>query len=235
MDINKIINTYWYVDEDTEFKPVEQSLISKKEKELEVSLPSELIQILEISNTGEPAYSLYHEDEFIDTPDIDYIESYELTRHDDSDLGKFCVEWEMPEKLLLLSNESPHYMYALDYRETNENPPLIAVNDGQIEHIANTFRDYLLMLKKREQPDIDPVNKIIASGSIDAISEMVSNIGIDWKNEYGHSLCQLAAAMGANDSLKYLVSLGADIIDAEKFAEMNDRKKTVELINKLTI
>ncbi|MFF2288694.1 SMI1/KNR4 family protein [Peribacillus butanolivorans] len=132
----------WDQNEDGSSKPVTDSEIAEFEEQLNIKLPSTYLELLRIQNGGYITYNAFKNDTLENGIMIDHIYGIggELSILDSTYLIK---EWELPEKLVLFAGDG-HTWFAMDYRKTDENPPIIYIEvDEEIIDIASGFKTFL--------------------------------------------------------------------------------------------
>lgn len=147
----------WQEDEDCNLEPITNEMVEKAEKELKVKLPESYINLLKEQNGGYICYDSYPTviptswaDDHIN---IDYIRG--IGGEESILESEYLIEeWELPKKIVLISGDG-HTWIAFDYRNTNENPPIILIdNDGEdIIELAPSFELFLngLMVWKEDE------------------------------------------------------------------------------------
>jgi SMI1-KNR4 cell-wall len=118
-------------------------MIDKAEAELGVKLPVAYIALLRTQNGGYINFEGYPA-----PPDsgqtlimVDHIMGIGAEM-DILDSKWLCIEWHMPEQLVLLSGDG-HWWVALDYREcgTSDEPPIVYI-DNESATPVNPDKDY---------------------------------------------------------------------------------------------
>lgn len=144
----------WQVDEEYSFKPITTEMVEKAEEELKVKLPESYISLLKEQNGGYISYDSFPTnfptswaDDHIN---IDYIRG---VGGEESILeSEYLIEeWGLPKKVVLISGDG-HTWIAFDYRNTDENPPIILIDhDGEeITELAPDFESFLNELTNLE-------------------------------------------------------------------------------------
>ncbi|MCM3791516.1 SMI1/KNR4 family protein [Domibacillus indicus] len=147
--MNKMI---WAKDEDDlTLQPLTEEMIRYAEKELDVTLPEAYINMLKEKNGGymEPAsYPTKVPTSWADDHiQIDYMKGIGEA---EGILESFYLieEWDLPDRVVLLSGDG-HTWIALDYRNTDQEPPVIYIDteDEQIFQLAPNFAAFVDGLK----------------------------------------------------------------------------------------
>ncbi|GGA74786.1 SMI1/KNR4 family protein [Oceanobacillus caeni] len=144
----------WQVDEEYSFKPITTEMVEKAEEELKVKLPESYISLLKEQNGGYISYDSFPTnfptswaDDHIN---IDYIRG--IGGEESILESEYLIEeWGLPKKVVLISGDG-HTWIAFDYRNTDENPPIILIDhDGEeITELAPDFESFLNELTNLE-------------------------------------------------------------------------------------
>ncbi|MBE0383440.1 hypothetical protein PCARR_a1777 [Pseudoalteromonas carrageenovora IAM 12662] len=116
-----------------------------------------------------------------------------------------------------------------------EVPSVIYLDDsGKYYKISDSFEGYLNMLRM-EIPEIpEETNKAIAQNDLAEIQRLIDKNGIGWRDRYGFSFSELAGAMGALDSLKFLIDKGISLNGVKELAVQNKRLNIIEYLDEIT-
>lgn len=144
----------WQVDEEYSFKPITTEMVEKAEEELKVKLPESYTSLLKEQNGGYISYDSFPTnfptswaDDHIN---IDYIRG--IGGEESILESEYLIEeWGLPKKVVLISGDG-HTWIAFDYRNTDENPPIILIDhDGEeITELAPDFESFLNELTNLE-------------------------------------------------------------------------------------
>lgn len=115
-----------------ELNPLTPEKVESAQRELKVKLPDSYLKLLKEQNGGSlylNAFPVSFEDEVHLA--VDYLLGIgENKREGIQQSGYFIKEWGLPKRIVLLSGDG-HTWIALDYREVNENPPIIYIDVEQ--------------------------------------------------------------------------------------------------------
>ena len=139
-------------EESNEFKlqPLTDSMVTKAEEMFGVKFPDAYLAILEEQNGGHILYNAFprstsfaSDDAFIP---VDHIKGIG-TKNGILTNSYFLKEWDMPEGLILFSGDG-HIWLAMDYRNTDADPPIIYIDneEEQLARIAGSFDEFLSKL-----------------------------------------------------------------------------------------
>lgn len=144
----------WQVDEEYSFKPITTEMVEKAEEELKVKLPESYISLLKEQNGGYISYDSFPTNFSTSWADdhinIDYIRG--IGGEESILESEYLIEeWGLPKKVVLISGDG-HTWIAFDYRNTDENPPIILIDhDGEeITELAPDFESFLNELTNLE-------------------------------------------------------------------------------------
>lgn len=117
------------------------------EKDLKVKLPEYFIGLLEKQNGGYINFDAHPASLPTEWADdhikVDYI--YGIAPNEGILQSSYLIsEWGLPKKLIIISGDG-HWWIALDYRNCNEEPPVIHIeSDGGLTiELANNFDSFL--------------------------------------------------------------------------------------------
>lgn len=137
-----------------ELNPLTLEKVESAQSELKVILPDSYLKLLEEQNGGSlylNAFPISFEDE--DHLAVDYLLGIgENKREGIQQSGYFIKEWGLPKRIVLLSGDG-HTWIALDYREINENPPIIYIDvEQEIEkQLSSSFDEFVSKLYHIDQ------------------------------------------------------------------------------------
>ena len=115
-----------------------------------------------------------------------------------------------------------------------EIPSIIYLDDsGKYYKISDSFEGYLNMLRMKIPETPNETNLAIAQNDLAEIQRLIDKNGIGWRNKYGFSFSELAAAMGALDSLKFLIDKGISLNGVKELAVQNKRLNITEYLAKI--
>ncbi|MDE5413260.1 SMI1/KNR4 family protein [Alkalihalobacterium chitinilyticum] len=149
-------------------EPLTPNLVTQAAERLKVKLPDSYIQLLNKQNGGHIKYTTYPANE----PTI-WGENHIQVEHllgigeKDSILDSHYLiqEWGLPKDIVILSGEGESWI-AFDYRNTEENPPIIYIEceseENKVLKLANSFEEFLNGLSLYEdihQELIDDTNE----------------------------------------------------------------------------
>lgn len=149
----------WQEDDEYNFKPINAKIVEKAEEELMVKLPESYIKILKEQNGGYINYDSYPTkfptswaDDHINVDFIRGIGGEESILESDY----LIKEWGLPKRVVLISGDG-HTWIAFDYRNANENPPIILIDhDGEeISELAPNFKSFLEGLTTWGEIEVD--------------------------------------------------------------------------------
>jgi hypothetical protein len=149
----KQIWSYDVLDE-YELSPLTLEKVESAENELKVKLPDSYLKLLKEQNGGSlylNAFPISYEGE--DYLAVDYLLGIgESKREGIQQSGYFIKEWELPKRIVLLCGDG-HTWIALDYREVNENPPVIFIDvELEIEKpLSSSFEEFVSKLYHIDQ------------------------------------------------------------------------------------
>ncbi|MGY5387330.1 SMI1/KNR4 family protein [Bacillus spizizenii] len=138
-------------------KDISEDEIKKVEKKLNLTLPQQYKKLIIQQNGGLINFNAFPTNQETSCAD-DHIEVDHI-RGIEKDLGilesEYLIkEWGLPQKLLLIQGDG-HNWVALDYRQTNENPP-VHYFDLELNNdfkIADSFDEFLSKLYTYEYED----------------------------------------------------------------------------------
>ncbi|MCY7813230.1 SMI1/KNR4 family protein [Bacillus spizizenii] len=138
-------------------KDISEDEIKKVEKKLNLTLPQQYKKLIIQQNGGLINFNAFPTNQETSCAD-DHIEVDHI-RGIEKDLGilesEYLIkEWGLPQKLLLIQGDG-HNWVALDYRQTNENPP-VHYFDLELNNdfkIADSFDEFLSKLYTHEYED----------------------------------------------------------------------------------
>ncbi|WP_068672131.1 SMI1/KNR4 family protein [Oceanobacillus sp. Castelsardo] len=146
--------SFWQEDDEYKVEPITNEIVAEAEKELSVKLPESYISLLKEQNGGYISYDSYPTnfptswaDDHIN---VDYIRG--IGGEESILESEYLIkEWGLPKKVVLISGDG-HTWIAFDYRNTDENPPIILIDhDGEeITELAPDFESFLNGLTKLE-------------------------------------------------------------------------------------
>ncbi|WP_421381889.1 SMI1/KNR4 family protein [Bacillus salacetis] len=137
-------------------KKISETQIKEAEKELQIKLPEEYIQLILEQNGGEILFNAHP----LPSSEMEHINIEHIMGigRDNGLLENSYLlqEWGMPDGLILLSGDG-HAWTALDYRDTKENPPVVFIDNEQqkITQVAGSFKEFLAGLYTEEDPEGD--------------------------------------------------------------------------------
>ena len=138
-----------------ELNPLTPKKVESAQSELKVKLPDSYIKLLEEQNGGSlylNAFPTSLEDD--DHLAVDYLLGIgENKREGVQQSVYFIKEWGLPKRIVLLFGDG-HTWIALDYREVNENPPIIYIDvEQEIEkQLSSSFDEFVSKLFHNDQP-----------------------------------------------------------------------------------
>jgi len=138
-----------------ELNPLTPEKVESVQRELKVKLPDSYLKLLKEQNGGSlylNAFPISFEDE--DHLAVDYLLGIgENKREGIQQSGYFIKEWGLPKRIVLLCGDG-HTWIALDYREVNENPPIIYIDvEQEIEkQLSSSFDEFVSKLFHIDQP-----------------------------------------------------------------------------------
>ncbi|MEC0396643.1 SMI1/KNR4 family protein [Bacillus subtilis] len=144
-------------------KDISEGEIKKVEKKLNVTLPEQYKKLIIQQNGGLINFNAFPTDQETSWAD-DHIEVDHI-RGIGKDLGilesEYLIkEWGLPQRLLLIQGDG-HNWVALDYRLTNENPP-VHYFDLELNNdfkIADSFGEFLSKLYTHEYEEVQEDEK----------------------------------------------------------------------------
>ncbi|MEC2402297.1 SMI1/KNR4 family protein [Bacillus subtilis] len=144
-------------------KDISEDEIKKVEKKLNVTLPEQYKKLIIQQNGGLINFNAFPTDQETSWAD-DHIEVDHI-RGIGKDLGileseDLIKEWGLPQRLLLIQGDG-HNWVALDYRLTNENPP-VHYFDLELNNdfkIADSFGEFLSKLYTHEYEEVQEDEK----------------------------------------------------------------------------
>lgn len=115
-----------------------------------------------------------------------------------------------------------------------EVPSIIYLDSsGKYYKISDSFEGYLNLLRMEIPDTPEEVNKAIAQNDLAAIQRLIDKNGISWRNQYGFSFSELAGAMGALDTLKFLIDKGISLSGVMELAVQNDRLNVIKYLEEI--
>jgi len=157
--IMKQIWNYVVLDQ-YELNPLTPEKVKSAQRELKVKLPDSYLKLLEEQNGGSlylNAFPVSFEDE--DHLAVDYLLGIGENKREGIQQSRYFIkEWGLPKRIVLLCGDG-HTWIALDYREVNENPPIIYIDvEQEIEkQLSSSFDEFVSKLFH-----IDQLNNFVA-------------------------------------------------------------------------
>lgn len=141
--------------------PLTKKIVLEAEETLKVKLPAAYISLLEKQNGGYLNYDSFPTsfptswaEEHIHMDHLFGIEENKGILQS----AYLIEEWGLPKDIVLISGDG-HSWVALDYRKTNEEPPILYIDteSNQVIEIARSFKAFIkgLYLEEREFEEID--------------------------------------------------------------------------------
>ncbi|OZS77799.1 hypothetical protein CF394_08575 [Tetzosporium hominis] len=152
----------WREDtEEYQLAPLTNKMVKEAEENLKVKLPKSYINLLKTQNGGYINYDSFPtkvptswaEDHI----HVDYL--FGIAENKGILQSAYLIqEWDLPKDIVLISGDG-HSWVALDYRKTNEEPPILYIDaeSNQVIEIARSFKPFIkgLYLEEREFEEID--------------------------------------------------------------------------------
>lgn len=142
--------------------PLTENDIREAEYLFNKKLPKEYIDILHEQNGGEIQFNAHYSPVPTSWGETHIALSHIMGIGKENGILEtpyLLKEWEMPQNLILLSGDG-HTWIALDYRKTNDNPPVIYIDNelNQIVEVASSFNEFLngLYIEEEEIDDVSP-------------------------------------------------------------------------------
>lgn len=224
MNINKACFNFWYTEQGEILKGCSNAELLELEKKYSLKLPEKYKLIMLISNGGIADFEIFKDERWISLTPFYELSKLHVTKIIDENNENII------NRLLVIGDDGTS-LYGLNY--DNEEPSVIYADCyGDFEIIANNFNEFINLLSKREYI-IPDENAIIALQDEDQLSKLVERVGKYWKNSYGQSLPQIAAAIGADKSLKLFIQLGLDLEGVMDFAKKNNRDHIIKMMNEI--
>ena len=164
-EVSSLKDFWMYEDEDPyTLKKVTEKDILKAEKKLGVKLTKEYKELILQQNGGYINYNAFPTDRPTswakDHIEFDYLLG--LGKKEGILESQYLIkEWGLPDNLILIHGDG-HTWVALDYRDTNENPP-VHYFDSELQEnfrLADSFGEFLSKLYTDDSVDIDDIENL---------------------------------------------------------------------------
>lgn len=151
-----MVKQIWSYDvlDEYELNPLTPEKVESAQNELKVKLPDSYLKLLKEQNGGSlylNAFPISFEGD--DHLAVDYLLGIgESKREGIQQSGYFIKEWGLPKRIVLLCGDG-HTWIVLDYREVNENPPVIFIDvEQEIEkQLSSSFDEFVSKLYHIDQ------------------------------------------------------------------------------------